>query len=361
MLFWCYFQAIGQLVIDLGAAAYHLLAMPAIVNEVASLILDPFVILLIAYLLDVAWGDPKWLYRFLPHPVVIIGEIIGYFERWLNLDSWPPTVRLITGGFTTALVVGILAFAGQGIAHYASGSVEGAILIAIFASTLIASRSLYAAVLDVAEGLRNSLESGRIAVSQIVGRDPETLDAPAISRAAIESLFENFSDGVIAPVFWFAVFGLPGLLAYKAINTLDSMIGHHSDRYEYFGKIAARLDDVANYIPARLSGILLCLAGFVVPGGDGARGLGVMFRQAGGHRSVNAGWPEAAGAGTLDLALAGPRMYDGARVDDPWINPDGLKEVSPVEILRALQLYIAANLIVILVITGAIIIRYMTA
>jgi adenosylcobinamide-phosphate synthase len=215
----------------------------------------------------------------------------------------------------------------------------------LIASVLIAQRSLYQHVARVRSAFaEGGLAEARAAVSMIVGRDPEQLDEAGVSRAAIESCAENFSDGVVAPVFWLALLGLPGLIAYKAINTADSMIGHRSARYEFFGWAAARVDDLVNLIPARLSGLLLAV---VAPIANGAVGtaLNVMRRDAPKHRSPNAGWPESATAGALGLALAGPRRYGEHIVDDPFLNVDARKKATPGDIGRALDLYVAACLL----------------
>jgi adenosylcobinamide-phosphate synthase len=216
------------------------------------------------------------------------------------------------------------------------------VALGLIASTLIAQRSLYQHVANVrtafAEG---GLAEARQAVAMIVGRDPEQLDEAGVSRAAIESCAENFSDGVVAPVFWLALFGLPGILVYKAINTADSMIGHRTTRYENFGWAAARLDDLTNLAPARLAGGLLALAAPLVRGSIAAAWR-VMRRDATKHRSPNAGWPESAMAGALGLALAGPRIYGGTTVDDPFLNAEGRQAATPEDIGRALKVMLGA-------------------
>jgi adenosylcobinamide-phosphate synthase len=221
----------------------------------------------------------------------------------------------------------------------------GNLLIGLIASTLIAQRSLYQHVARVRTAFADGgLIEARRAVSMIVGRDPDQLDEAGVCRAAIESCAENFSDGVVAPVFWLALLGLPGLIAYKAINTADSMIGHLSPRYASFGWTAARLDDLVNLIPARLSGLLVAI---VAPaaGGTTATALQVMWRDATKHRSPNAGWPESAMAGALGLALAGPRRYGMRIVNDVFLNAEARKEATPDDIGRALNLLIAACLL----------------
>ncbi len=207
----------------------------------------------------------------------------------------------------------------------------GGLVEAAAASTLIAWRGLHDAVAAVALGLDEGIEQARARVRHIVGRDLQSLDAFGVARAATESAGENLSDGVVAPLFWFAVLGLPGLAAYKAVNTLDSMIGHRTPRHEAFGRFAARLDDAANWIPARLTGGLLCI---VSMRRDAWR---VMLRHAARHRSPNAGWPEAALAGALGLALAGPRRYGGVVVSDPWLG-DGRRAATADDVRAAVRM-----------------------
>lgn len=218
----------------------------------------------------------------------------------------------------------------------------GWILEAVLASTLIAFRGLHDHVRAVAEALDLGLAEARTAVAHIVGRDPARLDAPGVARAAAESLAENFSDGVVAPLFWFALLGLPGLCAYKAVNTLDSMIGHRNPRYEKFGKAAARLDDALNWIPARLAGLLLVAAARLLPEARAGDAWRVVRRDAGKHHSPNAGWQEAALAGALGFRLAGPREYPDGPVDDAWMG-DGHAELDAAALRAALRLYLVAG------------------
>jgi adenosylcobinamide-phosphate synthase len=214
------------------------------------------------------------------------------------------------------------------------------VIESVFFAVLIAQRSLHDHVARVAEGLkREGLAGGRRAVSMIVGRDPESLDTAGVSRAAIESTAENFSDGVVAPALWFALLGLPGLAAYKAVNTADSMIGHMSERHRAYGWAAARLDDVMNLPASRLAGLLLALAA-PLAGGSIIRSLAVMRRDAGRHRSPNAGWPEAAMAGALGVALAGPRRYGERVVEDPFLNAGGRRDADAADVRRALRVMI---------------------
>ena len=308
----------------------------------------PILTLITAILIDIVVGDPAWLYRYIPHPVVMIGKAIELGETRLNRSKDTRITRILLGAILTLGIVSLASALGLILSRSLGQVSHGWIIESILASSLIAYRGLGTAVRNVAKELARGLEArslkeGRVAISHLVGRDPESLNEAGICRAAIESMAENFSDGVVAPVFWFALFGLPGLCAYKAINTLDSMIGHKNDRYEAFGKFAARLDDLVNLIPARLAGLFYVFAALFVPGASSFRGLKIMLRDAGQHRSPNAGWQEAAVAGTLGFALAGPRVYPGYVVDDPWMGDGGRTELAVPDINRALKLYVGAG------------------
>lgn len=312
----------------------------------------PVLTLLAAILIDAAVGDPSWLYRYVPHPVVAIGKAIEFGETRLNSARSPRAKRLLLGALLSVAIVALAASVGL-ILSRALGQVPfGWIGESIVASTLIAYRGLGEAVRRVACELAQGLDQGRAAISHLVGRDPNSLDQAGISRAAVESMAENFSDGVVAPIFWFALFGLPGICAYKAVNTLDSMIGHRNERYEAFGKFAARLDDVVNLIPARLAGLFYVLAALFVPGASAGRGWKTMLRDAGKHRSPNAGWQEAAVAGALGFALAGPRTYPGYVVEDPWMGDGGRSELTAADINRALKLYLGAGFWMVMAVTS---------
>jgi len=322
-----------------------------------SAFFTPILIVLLAFVIDALVGDPKSVYKIIPHPIVLIGNSISRLEMLFNKLDENHKRRFWKGVVVSVLVAGAAALIGYVIAALLNQHVSTMIVLAILASSLIAWRGLFDHVQEVAQGLEQSLGEGRIAVSHIVGRDPDTLDESGVSRAAIESLAENFSDGTVAPIFWFALLGLPGLCAYKAINTLDSMIGHRNDRFEYFGKFAARFDDIVNFLPARITGLLLALAACVLPTGNGRAAFRSMLEDGRKHRSINAGWPEAAMAGALDIALAGPRQYEGERVTDNWINANGQRIVGPNHIYEALQLYrIAGGLLMLtlVIVAGAI-------
>ncbi len=301
-------------------------------------------ILLFALALDSALGDPRWLYSVVSHPVVLIGGLIEREEKRLNRPHLSRPWKIWQGMLLSFWVIGISTLVGVLITWAAGWLPLGWVLEVLAVSSLMAFRGLYDEVKRVAVFLDRSLADGRWAVSKIVGRDPESLDDAGVARAAVESLAENFSDGVVAPLFWYCLLGLPGLCAYKAINTLDSMIGHRSPRYEAFGKFAARLDDLANLIPARLAGLFLVVGAALHPAADHRKAWKVMRRDARKHNSPNAGWQEAAVAGALDFALAGPRRYGKSVVDDPWMG-NGRSKLGSDDINAALSLYILAGIL----------------
>ena len=303
---------------------------------------DPFALLLLALAVDAVFGDPKWLYRVLPHPVAMIGKLIEAGERRLNRPDLGRTAGVLRGLVLVLAVAAASAGFGWALERLLVDWPRGWIAEALLASSLLAFRDLFDRVRAVRRGLQISLKVARAKVAHIVGRDPETLDQAGVARAATESLAENFSDGVVAPVFWFALFGLGGLAAYKAVNTLDSMIGHRNARYEAFGKAAARLDDALNWIPARLAGLLLVAAALILPTASAGRAWRTMRRDAPKHRSPNAGWLEAALAGALGFRLAGPREYPDGKVEDAWMG-DGHAELDAAALRAALRLYRAAG------------------
>ena len=305
-----------------------------------------------ALALDALAGDPDALWRRLPHPIVLLGRLVGTVDRRLNHDHAAPGARRALGVAAIAFIAGFAFAAGWVIEALLAQLPFGWVGTVVLAAVLLAGRSLYDHVRAVhAAFAAGGLAAARTAVARIVGRDPETLDAPAVSRAAIESLAENFSDAVVAPAFWFALLGLPGLLGYKAINTADSMIGHLSPRHRDFGWAAARLDDLVNLPASRMAGLLVALAA-PVAGGSFATAFAVMRRDAPGHRSPNAGWPEAAMAGALGIALLGPRVYEGRLSDAPYLNAEG-RLAEPDDIGRALRVYTVACGILLAVVTLA--------
>ncbi|MEL7301369.1 MAG: adenosylcobinamide-phosphate synthase CbiB [Pseudomonadota bacterium] len=278
-------------------------------------------ILALAMVLDAIFGEPKWLWDRIPHPAVWLGRVIGWADQRFNHGS----ARKAKGA---VLVIALL------LMSLLAGSLIAALgwpIEALAAAVLLAQRSLADHVSAVAMALRDSLASGRRSVAMIVGRDTASMDAPAVSRAAIESAAENLSDGVIAPAFWFAIGGLPAMLAYKAVNTADSMVGYLTPKHAAFGWASARLDDALNWIPARLTALLFLLAHVRLDAWRAVRA------EAPRHRSPNAGWPESALARAQGISLSGPRAYDGELRAFPFVNPDGRRDLGPPDIDDAVR------------------------
>ncbi|WP_331374588.1 adenosylcobinamide-phosphate synthase CbiB [Sinorhizobium chiapasense] len=304
-----------------------------------------FLILVVALVIDRLVGDPDWLWERVTHPVVFFGKAIGLLDEVLNRGSAGALALKVRG--LAAILLLLAASIAVGVVFHRLFDVLGAIgflLEAIVVAVFLAQKSLADHVRHVAQALRqDGLEGGRAAVSMIVGRDPKTLDEPGVCRAAIESLAENFSDGVVAPAFWYAIAGLPGLFAYKMLNTADSMIGHKSPKYLHFGWTAARLDDLANLPAARISILLVAAGAYFKQGAEEARtAIDVARRDHGLHRSPNSGWPEAAMAGALNIQLAGPRTYAGVKVDEPMINEPGRSIATPEDIDDAVSVFYGA-------------------
>lgn len=288
----------------------------------------------VAMAVDALIGWPAWLFARIGHPVTWLGWLIRLVDTAWNRAADPPALRRIAGIAAAILVIALATALGWAVQSLLPSGWVHVVLVGVLAWPLVALRSLHDHVAAAAHPLASSdIEAARSAVAQIVGRDPLTLDDAGIARATIESLAENASDGIVAPVFWGALFGLPGILGYKAINTLDSMIGHRTERHEAFGWAAARIDDLANLIPARLTGLL-----FVLLAPHRSQAWACMLRDARRHRSPNAGWPEAAMAGALGVRLSGPRIYQGHIADEPWLN-DGARDPAAADILTGMKLY----------------------
>lgn len=299
-------------------------------------------ILLFAILLDALLGEPAKIWATIPHPAALMGRVIEWFDERLNHGN-----DRKRNGIITVVLLCILAWL---IGRIIAAIPDWGLLEAIATAILLAQRSLADHVGAVAAALREGLAPARKAVAMIVGRDPEELDESGVARGAIESAAENFSDGFIAPVFWYLLFGLPGLVVYKMVNTADSMIGHKNERYEQFGWAAARLDDLMNWAPARITGGLICMAHMSTDAWD------VMAADANLHRSPNAGWPEAAMAGVLGVALAGPRSYNGKMTELAWVNGEGRKELGPDDIDASVRVLWRSWFIIFAIVTLSVII-----
>lgn len=291
--------------------------------------------------IEAAVGWPAPLYAAIGHPVTWIGRLIGLLDRRLNDDAAPEVDRRRAGLIALTIVLAVtggIAWALQALVFWTLPKILAVLVVGAFAASLPAQRSLHEHVAAVADGLSRDLDEGRRAVAMIVGRDTSVLDEAGVARAAIESLAENFSDGIVAPLFWTAVLGLPGGALYKAANTADSMIGHRTPRHEAFGRAAAKFDDLVNLPASRLSALWLAIAAAIRPGTSARAAIEAVRRDAGNHRSPNAGWPEAAMAGALGVALAGPRSYHGETYEGAWMG-DGRRDLAATDIRRALSLY----------------------
>ncbi len=298
---------------------------------------------LLALLIELTVGYPDRLLRAIGHPVTWMGRLLGMMDAALNRESVGETARRSLGVAAIVVLIGVVGMIAAGVQSALLLLPFGIVIVALVASTLLAQRSLYAHVARVAAALeREGLVAGRVAVSHIVGRDTAALDEAGVARAAIESLAENFSDGVVAPAFWMAVGGLPGAAIYKAINTADSMIGHRTPRHKAFGWAAARLDDLVNLPASRLAALLIVAAAALTDRAAAAAAWRAVRRDAHRHRSPNAGYPEGAMAGALGLALAGPRVYAGVAVEDALMG-DGRRDATAADIRAALALYRRAD------------------
>ena len=291
-------------------------------------------------------GYPDRVFRAIGHPVSWIGRLISCLDRTLNRATDSDRRRRLCGVAALCLIVGIPAGIAFGVESLLLRHIAGLAVVVLLASTLLAQKSLANHVKAVADALDSGgIAEGRKAVSMIVGRDPEQLDEAAVCRAAIESLAENFSDGIVAPVFWLGVGGLAGGVGYKAANTADSMIGHRTPKHQAFGWAAARFDDLINLPASRLTALLVVCAAVLMPGADARSAWRAVWRDAKKHRSPNAGWPEAAMAGALGLALAGPRSYGGVMGDYAFMGDGGRRDVTSADIRRALRLFWTADIL----------------
>lgn len=298
-----------------------------------------FTIAFLSLLIERLAGYPDWLFRRIGHPVTWIGSLIALLDRKWNREHRSFLHREGKGVLAIIVILGITVTVSLLLQSILLLFPLGFLLVAIVGASLPAQKSLETHVEAVATALESEgLEGGRKAVSMIVGRDPDQLDEAAVCRAAIESLAENFSDGIVAPALWLGLLGLPGGAGYKAINTADSMIGHRTPQHQAFGWASARLDDLINLPASRLSGLLFVIAAIFVEGASPGNAVRAIFRDAGHHRSPNAGWPEAALAGALGFALAGPRSYGGQMIKARFMGEGGRRDLTAADIRQALKL-----------------------
>ncbi len=293
-------------------------------------------------------GYPDWLFKRIGHPVTWIGSLIALLDKKWNRESASFSQRKAAGVVALSVFLALTVLVAWLVQSVLLLLPLGLLLVAVLGASLPAQKSLEQHVEAVAIALeREGIDGGRKAVSMIVGRDPQALDEAAICRAAIESLAENFSDGIVAPSLWLGLLGLPGGAGYKAINTADSMIGHRSPRHEAFGWASARLDDLVNLPASRLSGGLFVVAAFFVKGASPKGAIAAIRRDARHHRSPNAGWPEAALAGALGFALAGPRSYGGQMIEARFMGEGGRATLVAGDIRTALRLARIADFLLI--------------
>lgn len=298
-----------------------------------------FALAFLSLLIERIAGYPDWLFKRIGHPVTWIGSLIALLDRKWNREDDSFSRRKFAGVMALTVFLGLTVLLAFTLQSMLLALPLGLLLVAVFSASLPAQKSLERHVEAVARALENDgIEGGRKAVSMIVGRDPERLDEAGVCRAAIESLAENFSDGIVAPSLWLGLLGLAGGAGYKAINTGDSMIGHRSPRHEAFGWASARLDDLVNLPASRLTGLLFVLAACFVKGASPREGFRAIVRDAHHHRSPNAGWPEAALAGALGFALAGPRSYGGQMIEARFMGEGGRRDLMAVDIRCALRL-----------------------
>jgi len=306
---------------------------------------EPLFVLLIALIMDWYFGEPEILWSRFPHPIVLFGKAVSFADKRLNKKEDIEAKQYRKGALAISSLLLVALFA----ALLLEDAIEwigraGTVLEVIIVFTLLAQKSLADHVGAVATGLKeNGLEGGRKAVSMIVGRDPSKLDKSGVSRASIESLAENFSDGVVAPAFWYAVFGLPGIIVYKMINTADSMIAYRNEKYLWFGRVAAQIDDLANWVPARISAVLIAIGAGLLYGVRAFKNaLIVTLKDSGLHRSPNAGWPEAAMAGGADISLGGPRVYPDEIVKQAYLNSAGKSDLGIKDIEQTIKIFALA-------------------
>lgn len=307
-----------------------------------------FALAFLSLLIERLVGYPDWLFRRIGHPVTWIGSLIALLDRKWNREQGSFSNREAKGVLALVVFLGVTVSIALALQNVLLVLPLGLLLVAIVGASLPAQKSLEQHVEAVATSLESEgLEGGRRAVSMIVGRDPDQLDEAAVCRAAIESLAENFSDGIVAPSFWLGLLGLPGGAGYKAINTADSMIGHRTPRHEAFGWASARVDDLVNLPASRLTACLFIVAAVFVKGASPQGALRAVARDAKHHRSPNAGWPESALAGALGFALAGPRSYGGQMIQACFMGEGGRRNLTAADIRQALKLARVADALLI--------------
>lgn len=301
--------------------------------------MEIFLVIIIAVLVDAYWGDEHFLWRKVPHPIIYVGRYIKFLDIEFNRKEFSDKSKFFNGFIVIFIsVIGIYFLTGI-LENLLFDNAYGNIILGFLVSTLLSGRSLFSHVKSIYDDLmRDDIESAKFNLSKIVSRDVDRLDESSITRGSIESLSENFCDGYISPIFWFLVFGLPGLVIYKFISTADSMIGYKNDKYIKFGKCAAKIDDIMNFIPARISSLFIVLATYLLKE-NWKSAIQITKMDAKKSSSPNSGWPESSIAGALDIALGGNNYYENELVNSEWINENATKEIDSDHIMRALWIY----------------------
>jgi adenosylcobinamide-phosphate synthase len=299
-------------------------------------------ILVLAIVLDMSVGDPDWIWRKLPHPVVFFGKIISTLDRHLNRIRDNRRMRKRFGILALIIMLALVLIIGVVLSSvFRQFGVIGFVIEVIIVAMLIAQKSMSDHIKNIIAPLSSGdIKGARYAVSMIVGRQTSEMNASDVTRSSIESLAENFSDGVVAPIFWYALLGLPGILMYKMLNTADSMIGHKTVEYEDFGWASAKLDDLANWLPARLSSLLIAVSALILIGPKSFKNvIWTVLNNSSLHRSPNAGWPETAMAGALGIVLSGPRIYGQQTSPELYLNPTGRLDLTHLDLEKAINVF----------------------
>ena len=319
--------------------------------------MDLLIVIFIAVIVDAIWGDDHWIWRKFKHPVALVGRFINFLDVEFNRNEFSESSRTFNGFIVIIMSIIIIWFLSSIIEGLLFGNIIGNLILGLIISILLAGKSLFVHVKDIYDDfMRDDLDNAKINLSKIVSRKVDEYDESAITRGAIESLSENLSDGYVAPLFWLLIAGLPGIFIYKFINTADSMIAYKNDKYHNFGKCTAYLDDILNFIPARLSSLLQVFASFVLKE-NWQQALLCIKQDASKSPSPNSGWPESAMAGALDISLGGDNFYDGELIKSDWINGSGEKIISFDFITRALWIYSTSIVIYLVFVTIFLLLR----
>tara|TARA_Y100000590_G_scaffold467150_1_gene644998 strand:- start:2555 stop:3529 length:975 start_codon:yes stop_codon:yes gene_type:complete len=300
---------------------------------------DVLLVIVIAVAIDLIWGDNHVIWRKFKHPVIYIGNYISFLDKEFNLEEFSESSRFLNGILIMIVSMVLIWFIIIWIEGFLINSALGIILIAIILSIFLSARSLYEHVRDVYDALMaDNIAEAKEKLTKLVSRDVDSFEEPSIVRSSIESLSENFSDGFIAPLFWFVISGLPGLIIYKFVNTADSMIGYKYPKYINFGKAAAVIDDIMNYIPARISSVCIIISSCILKE-DWKKSLEITMNDASKTASPNSGWPESSMAGALDISLGGDNYYNKQLFEENWLNESGYRELDSEYLSRAFWIY----------------------